>query len=152
MTRHIAHAVIAAVVFAAPLAAQSPQPGQSSQPVQSGAAGAAQAAPSQTEQKTATGCVGAGLDGRTFTFTESVTAAAPPASAASPAPATWTLMARSDLDLTKYVGKKVEVIGTPDAKGGASAYPDSGASRSPSATTGPRFHVKSVRVLAETCS
>ena len=150
MTRHIAHAVIAAVVLAAPLGAQSPQPGQSSQPAQPGAAVATQSADSQNEQKTAIGCVAAGADGRTFTFTEAAGAAA--ASAASPAPASWTLMARSDVDLTKYVGKKVEVTGKPDAKGGASAYPDSGASRSPSATTGPRFHVKSVRVLAETCS
>jgi len=150
MTRHIAHAVITALVLAAPLAAQSPQPGQSPQPAQSGAA--TQPAASQIEQKTATGCVAAGADGRTFTFTESATAGAPAASASSPAPSSWTLMARGDLDLTKYVGKKVELTGTPDAKGGASAYPDSGASRSPNATTGPRFHVKSVRVLAETCS
>jgi len=145
MTRHIAHAVIAAVVFAAPLGAQSPQPGQGPQPAQPAAT---QPADSQSEQKTAIGCVAAGADGRTFTFTEAAGAAA---SAATPAPASWTLMPRSDLDLTKYVGKKVEVTGKPDAKGGASAYPDSGASRSPSATTGPRFHVKSVRVLAETC-
>jgi hypothetical protein len=147
MTRHIAHAVIAAVVLAAPLGAQSPQPGQSSQPAQPGAAVATQSADGQNEQKTAIGCVAAGADGRTFTFTEAAGAAA-----ASAAPASWTLMARSDVDLAKYVGKKVEVTGKPDAKGGASAYPDSGASRSPSATTGPRFHVKSVRVLAETCS
>ena len=156
MTRHIAHAVLAALVLASPLSAQSPQPGQDPQPAQPGSAVATQAAASQAEQKTATGCVAAGVDGRTFTFTESTTQAAPtagaPAAAAgSPAPVAWTLIARSDLDLTKYVGKKVEVTGTPDAKGGASAYPDSGASRSPSAITGPRFHVKSVRVLAETC-
>ncbi len=92
---------------------------------------ATQAAASQAEQKTATGCVAAGVDGRTFTFTESATPTAPTAErlprrrAGSPAPAAWTLIARSDLDLTKYVGKKVELTGTPDAKGGASAYPDS---------------------------
>ena len=68
-------------------------------------------------------------------------------------PATsWTLVARSDIDLTKYVGKKVELKGTPDSKGGMSGYNSESSTRSAKATDGPRFHVKSVRVLAETCS
>jgi len=155
MTRHIAHAVLGALVLASPLRAQSPQPGTSQPPAP---AAAAVAATSPAEPKTATGCVSAAVDGRTFTFTESVTPVSPskdrdPSVAAPPIPATsWTLVARSDIDLTKYVGKKVELTGTPDAKGGMSGYNSESATRSPNATTGPRFHVKSVRVLAETCS
>ena len=155
MKRHIALAAFAALVLATPLGAQTPQPA-STQPATTAAASAVAANPS--DQKTATGCVAAAVDGRTFTFTESVTPASPstdrdPSVAAPPIPATsWTLVARSDLDLTKYVGKKVELTGTPDAKGGMSGYNSESATRSPNATTGPRFHVKSIRVLAETCS
>ncbi len=73
--------------------------------------------------------------------------------AAPPIPATsWILIARSDIDLTKYVGKKVELTGTPDSKGGTSGYNSESSTRSSKATEGPRFHVKSVKVLAETCS
>ena len=96
------------------------------QPPTSATAAATAASPG--ESKTATGCVAAAVDGRTFTFTESVTPASPsadrdPSVAAPPIPATsWTLVARSDIDLTKYVGKKVELTGTPDAKGGMSGY------------------------------
>lgn len=149
MTRHIAHTVLAALVLASPLGAQSPQPAS---------AVAAPAAASPAEPKMATGCVGAGLDGRTFTFIESVSPTSPstdrdPTVATPPIPpTTWTLIARSDIDLTKYVGKKVELTGTPDAKGTTSAYNSDSASRAPNATTGPRFHVKSVKVLSETCS
>jgi len=149
MTRHFTHAVLAALVLASPLGAQSPQPAS---------AVPASTAASSPEPKTATGCVGAGIDGRTFTFTESVAPTSPsadrdPTVATAPIPPTaWVLIARSDIDLTKYVGKKVEITGTPDGKGGTSAYNSDGATRSPNAATGPRFHVKSVRVLAEMCS
>ena len=61
-------------------------------------------------------------------------------------------MSRGDLDLSKYVGKKVELTGSSDMKTGVSADKTESTTRSTSATTGPRFHVKSVRVLAGTCS
>jgi hypothetical protein len=154
MKRHIALVAFAALVLASPIGAQTPQPA-STQPAS--AAAAATVAPSPSE-KTAIGCVSAGVDGRTFTFTESATPTAPstdrdPSVAAPPIPATsWILMARSDIDLTKYVGKKVELTGTPDSKGGTSGYNSESSTRSSKATEGPRFHVKSVKVLAETCS
>jgi hypothetical protein len=155
MKRHIALAAFAALVLATPLGAQTPQPA-STQPATAAAAATAAATPS--DQKTATGCVTAGADGRTFTFTESVTPTSPatdrdPSVAAPAIPATsWILVARSDIDLTKYVGKKIELTGTPDAKGGMSGNNSESATRSSNATAGPRFHVKSVKVLAETCS
>jgi len=154
MKRHIALAAFAALVLATPLGAQTPQPA-STQPATATAAAAVTANPS--DQKTATGCVAAAADGRTFTFTESATPASPsadrdPAVAAPAIPTTsWILVARSDLDLTKYIGKKVELTGTPDAKGGTSGYNSESSTRSAKATDGPRFHVKSVRILAETC-
>ena len=155
MKRHIALVAFAALVLATPLGAQTPQPA-STQPASAAAAATVAADPS--DQKTAIGCVSAGADGRTFTFTESVTPTSPatdrdPAVAAPPIPATsWILVARSDIDLTKYVGKKVELTGAPDSKGGMSGYNSESSSRSAKATDGPRFHVKSVRILAETCS
>ena len=140
MTRYIAHAVLAALVLASPLAAQSPQPG-SSQPPASAAAAATAASPA--DAKTATGCVGGGSR-RPHVHLHRVRDAdfavhgPRPAVAAPPIPPTsWTLVARSDIDLTKYVGKKVELTGTPDAKGGMSGYNSESATRSPNATDGP---------------
>ena len=149
MTKQIVYAALAAAAFvAAPLSAQSVSPSAST-PGQT---------PAAAETRTVTGCVGAGIDARTFTFTEAVTATSPAADrdatvATAPAPATpWTLVARSDIDLSKYAGKKVELTGMADSKGGASAEKTESTTQSANATTGPRFHVKSVRVLAETCS
>ena len=150
MTRTIAYTLFAAAVLAPlPLAAQSA-------PAASPTATHAAITPDGT--KTVTGCVAAGADGRTFSFTESATPASPAAdrdATAAPASATaipWTLMAQSDIDLAKYVGKKVELTGSSDMKGGVSADKSSSSAPSANATAGPRFHVKSVKVLADTCS
>lgn len=151
MTRQIVCAALAAAAFvAAPVSAQSVSP--------SAATATGQTPSVLAETRTVTGCVGAGTDARTFTFAEAVT----PTSAATdrdstvasaPAPVTsWTLVARSDIDLSKYAGKKVELTGMTDSKGGTSAEKTESTTRSSNATTGPRFHVKSVKVLAETCS
>ncbi len=149
MTRTIALTMLAAAVLAPlPLAAQT---APAASPT------AAYASAKADGSKTATGCVVAGADGKTFTFTESATpvstepaptVATAPAAAAMP----WTLMAHSDLDLAKYAGKKVEITGSTDMKTGMSADKAESTTRSPNATTGPRFHVKSVKVLADTCS
>jgi hypothetical protein len=114
------------------------------------AAGASQAvadrpAAKADDTKTVIGCVTPGVTSGTFSFSEVASPATP--SAASAAPASWTLKADSNIDLSKYVGKKVEITGSADRKGGAS---DTAAS--PASTAGPRFHVKSVKVLADTCS
>lgn len=141
---------MALTMFAAAVLAPLPSAAQST-PTASPTS--AYASPKADETKTATGCVAVGVDGRTFTFTESATPAAPstPSTvAASPAP--WSLSSRSDLDLSRYVGKKVEITGSMDNKTGVSAEKSESTTRSPNATTGPRFHVKSVKVLAETCS
>lgn len=61
-------------------------------------------------------------------------------------------MTRNDIDLAKYVGKRIELTGSSDTTSGMSAEKSDSATRSPKATNGPRFHVKAVRVLAETCS
>ena len=53
---------------------------------------------------------------------------------------------------SKYVGKKVEVTGSSDHKGGASADTSASSTRAGASMTGPQFHVKSVRVIAENCS
>jgi hypothetical protein len=150
MARLIVYTALAAAMLApAPLIAQSPQPASAT---------STSAAASQAEPRTVSGCVGAGLDGRTFTFTGSVAPTSPvtdrdpSVSVAPPTPTTWTLVTRNDIDLTKYVGKKVELTGSSDMTSGMSAEKSDSATRSPKATSGPRFHVKSVRVLAETCS
>ncbi len=68
-------------------------------------------------------------------------------------PATsWTLVARSDIDLTKYIGKKVELKGTPDAKGGMSGYNSESATRSPSATDRPTLSREVGQGVGGTCS
>jgi hypothetical protein len=64
----------------------------------------------------------------------------------------WTLQSKSDEDLSKYVGKRVEITGSQDNKGGSSAGQTSSTTRSDASMSGPRFHVKSVRILSETCS
>ena len=147
--KYFAYTVLATALLApAPLLAQDTSPSRGSA-----------AASSQGDQRTITGCIAAGIDSRSFTFTQSATSATSPdrdsssARAATPAAQTsWTLMSSSEVDLSKYVGKKVELTGSPDNKGGMSDDRSSSTSRSPNATTGPRFHVKSVRVLADTCS
>jgi hypothetical protein len=150
MTRHFAYTALAVAMLApAPLIAQSPQPASAT---------VTPATANPAEPRTVSGCVSAGLDGRTFTFTEAATPTSPAAdrdpsvAIAPPAPTTWTLVTRNDIDLTKYVGKKVELTGSSDMASGMSAEKSESATRSPKATTGPRFHVKSVKVLAETCS
>ena len=151
MTRQIVYAALAAAAFVtAPVSAQSVSP--------SAATATGQTPSILAETRTVTGCVGAGIDARTFTFTETVAPTSPAtdrdaAVASAPAPIpNWTLVARSDIDLSKYAGKKVELTGMGDNKGGTSAEKTESTTQSPKATTGPRFHVKSVRVLAETCS
>ena len=151
MTRQIVYAALAAAAFvSAPVSAQSVSP--------SAATATGQTPAVIAETQTVTGCVGVGIDARTFTFTEAVTATSPATArdatvASAPAPVVpWTLVARSDIDLSKYAGKKVELTGMADKKGGASAEKTESTTQSANATTGPRFHVKSVRVLAETCS
>jgi len=113
-------------------------------------------APKSDEPRTITGCVAAGTDARTFTITESLNPASPtpnPSVATAPASlGTWSLKADSNIDLSKYVGKKVEITGSSDRKGGMSADTSASTTRSDASTTGPRFHAKSVKVLAETCS
>ena len=111
-------------------------------------------APKSDEPRTITGCVAAGTEARSFTITEAPAVPSPNPSASS-APAslgTWSLKADSNVDLSKYVGKKVEITGSSDRKGGMSADTSASTTRSDASTTGPRFHVKSVKVLAETCS
>src|SRR5690606_30957731 len=117
---------------------------------------------------TITGCVKAGTDGRSFTLetegAESGSAAGQSQSGATPGQSsssaqrssgmsgdskTWSLMASSgDVDLSKYVGQKVQITGRADTSS------QSGASSSTSSAAGahPRFHVQSVRVLSQTCS
>jgi hypothetical protein len=149
MTRTIAYTLFAAAVLAPlPLSAQS---APAASPT------ATSAAITSDGTKTVTGCVAAGVDARTFTFTESATTSSAaadraPAPAASATAIPWTLMAHSDIDLAKYVGKKVELTGSSDMKGGVSADKSSSSAPSANATTGPRFHVKSVKVLGDTCS
>jgi hypothetical protein len=109
------------------------------------------------QPRTITGCVAPGADATTFTITESASAArsapADPSGAKSSAyPATWSLKADSNVDLSKYVGKKVEITGSSDHKGGASADTSASSTRADASMTGPRFHVKSVKVIAENCS
>ena len=102
------------------------------------------------EARTVTGCIAAGTEARTFTFTEAVNPTPNPSATTSSGP--WTLKADSNVDLSKYVGKKVELTGSSDRKGGVSADTSASTTRSDASTTGPRFHVKSVKVLADTCS
>ncbi len=150
MKSHV-FAMIAAAALAAPAAAQSPQTPPSPQTPSTSAT-----APASADSKTITGCVAPGAGG-TFTLSESAAAAPKPteptaASGATSSAGRWTLMSKSDVDLSKYVGKRVEITGSADNKGGASADQSSSTTRSDASMSGPRFHVKSVRIVAETCS
>ena len=151
MTKQIVYAALAAAAcVSAPVSAQSVSPTASTATGQTPSVLA--------ETRTVTGCVSAGTDAGTFTFAEAVTPTSPATdrdatvASAPPTVASWTLMARSDIDLSKYVGKKVELTGMTDSKGGVSAEKTESTTKSANATAGPRFHVKSVKVLAETCS
>ena len=109
-----------------------------------------------TDSKRVTGCIVAGTNG-TFTFTESATATSPAtagdsANTVASTTSSWALMANTDVDLSKYAGQRVELTGSSDHKGGMSADKTQSTTRSANSTTGPRFHVKSVKVLAGTCS
>lgn len=144
-------ATIAAAALVAPLAAQAPQTPPNPQTPTSAAA------TTTGDSKTITGCVAPSADGRGFTLSESSAAAAKPtdptaASGAMAGAGRWTLLAKSDVDLSKYAGKRVEITGSADNKGGASADRSQSETRSDASMTGQRFHVKSVRVIAETCS
>jgi hypothetical protein len=108
--------------------------------------------------RTITGCVAPGTDTGTYTITESAPPTDPsterePAVAAEPASGgTWTLKADTNVDLSRYVGKRVAITGSSDRRGGMSADPDSSTTRPSAATAGPQFHVKSVKIVAESCS
>jgi hypothetical protein len=105
--------------------------------------------------RTITGCVTPGTTSGTFSIAESPAAAAPTAQrgpAASAAGGSWTLKADTSVDLSKYVGKRVELTGSSDRRGGVSEDHTASTTRSPQAMAGPQFHVKSVKVLSETCS
>lgn len=150
MTRTTAWTLFTAVALA-PLAVGAQTPATSPTTTST----AAYSSEKASDSKRITGCIVAGTDG-TFTFTESATP--PPATAgassvtAAPSTSSWMLMANTDVDLSKYAGKKVELTGSSDHKGGRSADKTHSTTRSSNATTGPRFHVKSVKVLADTCS
>jgi hypothetical protein len=101
----------------------------------------------QDQSATISGCVSASADGKTFTLTES--------NAASMArPKSWTLVATSGVDLSKYANHKVEITGTSDAKRGVTA--DTPAitddKTSAAAAAGPRFQVKQVQDISNICS
>lgn len=151
MTRTTAWTLFAAVALA-PLAVGAQTPATSPTTTST----AAYSSEKASDSKRVTGCIVAGTDGR-FTFTESVTPTSPATAGdssvtAAPSTSSWMLMANTDVDLSKYAGKKVELTGSSDHKGGMSADKTQSTTRSSNATTGPRFHVKSVKVLAETCS
>jgi len=152
MTRTTAWTLFTAVALA-PLAVGAQTPATSPTTTSPTAAYSSEKA---SDSKRVTGCIVAGTDG-TFTFTQSATPNSPAAAgdasiAAAPSSSPWTLMANTDVDLSKYAGKKVELTGSSDRKGGVSADKTESTTRSSNATTGPRFHVKSVKVLADTCS
>lgn len=153
MTKAFALTMFAAAALAPlPVGAQAP----ATTPATSSTAAYAPA--KADASKKVVGCVVAGADGSTFTFTESAMPVSPATSGdatVTPAPSTrasWTLMSHSDVDLSKYAGKRVELTGSTDMKMGVSADKTQSTTRSSNATTGPRFHVKSVKVLADTCS
>ncbi|HEX7087004.1 MAG TPA: hypothetical protein VF198_11605 [Vicinamibacterales bacterium] len=157
MKTHFLFASVAAVALAAaPIAAQSPQTPSPQSPTTQSPTGSQYG---QEQTTTITGCVKAGTDGRSFTLepdksaSESATpgesSSAQRSSGMSGDSKTWSLMASSgDVDLSKYVGQKVQITGRADSSA------QSGASSSTSSAAGahPRFHVQSVRVLSQTCS
>jgi hypothetical protein len=101
---------------------------------------------------TVTGCVTTDADGKTFTVTGTT-----PTDPASATPSTWTLQSEGDFELRELAGKKVEITGTIDSKGGTTAKPSTtdstaGTPAAAAATTGPRLHVRSVKPIADTCS
>lgn len=160
MTRTTAWTLFTAVALA-PLAVGAQTPATTSPTTTSTAAYSTEKA---SDSKRVTGCIVAGTDG-TYTFTESASASSPAtagdasstaasstASTAASATSSWALMANTDVDLSKYAGQRVELTGSSDHKGGMSADKTQSTTRSSNATTGPRFHVKSVKVLSGTCS
>lgn len=164
MKTHFLFASVAAVALAAaPIAAQSQQtPGTQSPTTQSpttqSPTGQERSQYGQEQTETITGCVKAGTDGRSFTLEaeESGSSASPQSGATSPgassmtdAGKTWSLMASSsDVDLSQYANKRVQITGRADKSS------QSGASSSAASAAGthPRFHVQSVRVLSDSCS
>lgn len=171
MKTHFLFASVAAVALAAaPIAAQSPQTPDTQSPTTQSPTTQSPTTQSPTGQQrsqygdqestTITGCVRAGTDGRSFTL-ETDDSKSETGQTASPGQATqprsgmagaehknWSLMAASgDVDLSKYVGQRVQITGRADK---SSAQQQSGAATSASAM--PRFHVQSVRVLSQTCS
>ena len=106
--------------------------------------------------RTITGCVAPGTETGTYTLSSMGASSSEPtdrtSTAKSAASGRWTLRADSSVDLSEYVGKRVQVTGSADNRGGASADDSPSATRSTAASTGPQFHVKSVKVLAESCS
>ncbi len=174
MKTHFLFASVAAVALAAaPIAAQSQQtPGTQSPTTQSpttqSPTGQERSQYGQEQSTTITGCVKAGTDGRSFTLeSEGAGSGASAGQTQTPSPGesssssqrssgmsgaskTWSLMASGgDVDLSKYVGQRVQITGRADQSSS-----QSGASSSTSAASGmhPRFHVQSVRVLSQTCS
>jgi hypothetical protein len=167
MKTHFLFASVAAVALAAaPIAAQSPQtPSPQSPTTQSpttqSPSGQQRSQYGDQETTTITGCVRAGTDGRSFTLEagdskEQTGQTASPGQSAQPRSGmagadqkNWSLVASSgDVDLSKYVGQRVQITGRADKS--SAQQPQSGAASSASSMS--RFHVQSVRVLSQTCS
>lgn len=163
MTRTTAWTLFTAVALA-PLAVGAQTPATSPTTTNPTSSTAAYASEKSSDSKRVTGCIVAGTDGN-YTFTESASASSPAtagqasSTAASSTASTnastnssWALMANTDVDLSKYAGQRVELTGSSDHKGGMSADKMQSTTRSSNSMTGPRFHVKSVKVLSGTCS
>src|SRR5262245_25548432 len=90
--------------------------------------------------KTVTGCVTTANDGKSFTLTES-------SQDMQSTPKTWTLVATSGVDLSKYANHKVEITGSSDTKSDTTAP-----TASSGAAAGTKFNVKSVKDISNTCS
>jgi hypothetical protein len=100
----------------------------------------------QDHTTTISGCVAVSADGKTFTLTE--------INASSMArPKSWTLVATSGVDLSKYANHKVEITGTADAKASATApSPAPDDKTAAAAAVGPRFQIKDVKDVSNVCS
>lgn len=143
MMKQLLYTSFAAALWVSPGFSQSPAPG------------AADRSSAADNPRTVTGCVTPGTTSGTYSITQSPAAAAPTADrerAASTAGGSWTLKADANVDLSKYVGKRVELTGSSDRRGGVSEDRTASTTRSSEAKVGPQFHVKSVKVLSETCS
>ena len=184
MKMQFLYATVAAVALAsAPIGAQSTQPSTQSPSTQTPSTQSPSSSyGSDSQTKTITGCVTAGPTSGSYMLTDSGSSSSTGSSTSSTStPSTQTPSTTSpssssdtassesgkkytlvpsggDVDLSKYVGQRVQITGKPaDSGSGSSSASSPSSTSSPSSSSassssGTRFQVQSVRVLSQTCS